>query len=94
MILSVAISVARLILEPFMIGAIGLLAGATMPTRTSAVIITAFIGILYFLALNLARLVPMDWPLHFVIDFVLPVVLPVIITWVGFRATEYLLAQG
>jgi hypothetical protein len=94
MILSIVISVVRLVLEPFMIGAIGLLAGATLPTRTSAVIITAFISVFYFLALNLARLVPMDWPLHFAIDFVLPVALPVIITWVGFRATEFLLAQG
>lgn len=94
MILSVVISLIRLILEPFMIGAIGMMAGATLPTRSSAVITTVLIGIFYFLAINMARLVPMPWPLHYIIDFVLPVVLPVLITWVGFRTTEYLLARN
>ncbi|MCB9452160.1 MAG: hypothetical protein H6672_12025 [Anaerolineaceae bacterium] len=93
MILGTVVAMIRLILEPFMIGAIGLMMGAALPVRSSAVISTALVGFFYFLMLNMLRMLPLTWPMRYIVDFFLPVVLPLLITWVGFRVTEYLLTR-
>lgn len=94
MALGLVVSLLRLALEPFMIAAIGQSAGAAFPVRSTAVITTAFLGGSYFLLLNLLRLVPMAWPLHFVVEFVLPVALPLLLTWGAMRLTERLLTRN
>lgn len=93
MILGLVVSVARLALEPPMIGAIGLMAGAGLPTRPAAVITTAFLGAAYFLLLNLARLIPMAWPLRFIVEFALPLALPALITYGALRLAHHLLTR-
>ncbi|MBI5671060.1 MAG: hypothetical protein HZC41_23950 [Chloroflexi bacterium] len=94
MALGLIVSLLRLALEPFMIAAIGQAAGAAFPVRSTAVITTAFLGVSYFVLLNLMRLIPMTWPLHFVVEFVLPVVLPLLLTWGAMRLTERMLTRN
>lgn len=94
MALGLVVSLLRLALEPFMIAAIGQAAGAAFPVRSTAVITTAFLGAFYFLLINLARLIPLAWPLRFIIEFVLPVVLPLLLTWASLRLTERLLTRN
>ncbi|MBZ0278548.1 MAG: hypothetical protein K8I60_20540 [Anaerolineae bacterium] len=93
MMLSLTISLVRLILEPFMVGAIGILIGAVLPNRSTAVILTTFLGALYFVAINMVRLAPLSWPLRYLVDFILPVVLPLVVIWLSFRITQYLLTR-
>lgn len=93
MALGLVVALVRLALEPFMIAALGQVAGATFPTRTTAIITTGFLGVFYFLLVNLARLIPLPWPLHFIVEFVLPVVLPLVITWAALRLTERLITR-
>lgn len=93
MILGLVVSVARLALEPAMIGAIGLMAGAGLPTRPAAVIAAAFLGGAYFLLINLARLIPMAWPARFVVEFALPLALPLLITYGALRLAHHLLSR-
>jgi hypothetical protein len=94
MILGLVVSLVRLMIEPFMVGAIGLLAGTVFPLRSTAIITTGFLGGFYFFLLNLARLMPMPWPLRFVLDFALPIALPLVITWLSLRVTEYLISRN
>ncbi|NWG16026.1 MAG: hypothetical protein HXY41_05265 [Chloroflexi bacterium] len=91
MILGLVVSLIRLVIEPFMMGAVGLLAGAAFPLRSTAIITTGFLGAFYFFLLNLARLAPMSWLLRFGLDFVLPVALPLVITWLAMRVTQSLI---
>lgn len=94
MALGLVVSLVRLALEPFMVAAIGVVAGATFPTRSTAIITTGFLGTFYFLLVNLARFVPMSWPLGFLVDFVLPVALPFVIIWASLQLTQRLLTRN
>ncbi len=87
MVLGLAVSLLRLALEPFMVGAIGVMAGAALRVRASAVITTLFLTFFYFLLVNLPRLIPMTWPLRFIVEFVLPVALPLLVIWLCLKFT-------
>ena len=92
-ILALASSLLRLILEPIMIGAIGTLVGAAMPLRIPALVATLLTGVAYFAAINLVRLLPLDPFTQLQIDTVLPVVLPVVIALASFRLAARLLRR-
>ncbi len=92
-ILALASSLLRLILEPIMIGAIGTLVGAAMPLRIPALVATLLTGVAYFAAINLVRLLPLDPFTQLLIDTVLPVVLPVVIALASFRLAARLLRR-
>ncbi len=92
-ILGLGVSIIRMLLEPFMVGMIGILMGTALRTRSAGTSGTLIVGIFYFLCLNLVRLVRMSWPLRFVVDFVLPLALPVLIMGLVIWLTSYLIER-
>ncbi len=88
-----AASLVRLLVEPAMVGAIGIMAGAVLPwrswARASATVLTLF----YFLLLNLPRRLLMGWEMRVVIEIVLPLALPVLITGVAFWLAHHALTR-
>jgi hypothetical protein len=94
MSLGLVVALVRLAIEPFMIAAIGQVAGAAFPVRSTAIITTSFLSVFYFLLINLARLIPMSWPVGFVVEFVLPVALPLLIIWASLQLTQQLLTRN
>jgi hypothetical protein len=94
MMLGLVVSLLRMAVEPFMVGAVGVLLGAVFPWRAWAVVSTTVLWGAYFLLLNLLRFVPMDWPLRFAVDFVLPLALPLFITWLCLRVTLAVLRRN
>jgi hypothetical protein len=94
MVLGLVVSLLRLFLEPFMIGAFGVMAGAALRVRSSAVIVTALMAFFYFLLLNLLRVIQMPWPLQFVVEFVLPLALPLLLIWLCFKVARFLITRA
>lgn len=92
-ILALASSLLRLILEPIMIGAIGTLVGAAMPLRIPALVATLLSGGAYFATINLVRLLPVDPLARLMIDTVVPIVLPILIALAAFRLGAWLLRR-
>ncbi len=93
LILALGISILRVMLEPMMIGALGALVGAAIPSRVPAIVTTAVLGGAYFLLINLVRLAPLDEAARFGVEIVLPLVLPLVITFLAFRGAAYLLER-
>jgi hypothetical protein len=93
MIMGLIVSLVRLLIEPVMIAAVGVMAGAALPVRATAVLTTIVIGFFYFLFINLARLLPLAWPLRFAVEFIIPVALPLLISWGAFNLARYLLTR-
>ncbi len=93
MALGLAASLVRLLFEPVMVGAIGIMAGAVLPyrhwARTSAASLTLF----YFVFINLLRRLPMGWEGRIFIEIVLPLILPVVIAWVAFYIAHHALTR-
>jgi hypothetical protein len=94
MVLGLVVSLMRLILEPFMIGALGVMAGATLRIRSSAIVATILMTVFYFLSMNLIRFLKIPLPLHFTIEFILPVALPLLIIWGSLKLAEYSITRG
>lgn len=78
-IVGLGASILRLLLEPLMIGAVGILVGAVSDLKLTALMWTTLLGIAYFALVNLPRLAIMPWPVRLVVESILPVVLPVVI---------------
>lgn len=90
---ALGMSILRVLLEPIMVGAIGALAGAAIPTRIPAIVMTTGISGAYFLLINLARMAPLDTTGRLFVEIVLPVVLPLLIIYGAFRAAAALLIR-
>lgn len=90
-IVTFAASLVRLPLEMFMVATLGVMMGAATRQRSSAYMGTAVIVFFYFLLLNLARLLPLSWPLQLGVDAFLPLLLPVLITFASVHFTQYLI---
>ncbi|MBK8023643.1 MAG: hypothetical protein IPK19_19960 [Chloroflexi bacterium] len=88
-----AVSILRLWIEPVMVAALGAMYGAGSRSRMQAITATLLTSGAYFLAINLARLLPLDSVPRFVIETILPLVLPVIITAAALRYSIYLLTE-
>ena len=91
--LSLGMSIVRVLIEPVMIGALGVLAGAAIPSRIPAIVTTVGVGGAYFLLINLARLAPLDTAGRLLVEIILPAVLPLLITALAFRAAAFLLTR-
>ena len=74
------VSVLRLALEPFMVGALGVLVGSFSRARFVAATTTGLLTAAYFALINLPRLGNLTWEARLVIESVLPLVLPIVIT--------------
>jgi hypothetical protein len=92
-ILALMSGMARLFLEPVMVGAIGVMIGACTSPRVLAVIVACALNGSYFLFINLPRLMPMSWSVRLVIEIGLPLVLPVVIAWLALSAAEAMLRR-
>jgi hypothetical protein len=94
MVLGLIVSLLRLCLEPFMIGALGVMAGAALRVRSSAVVATSLMGFFYFLFMNLIRFLKIPWPLQFITELILPVILPIFLIWLALKLARYFVARG
>lgn len=74
-------SILRLALEPFMVATLGVMVGAMVPVRSSALVATLLLTFFYFLFMNLLRLLPLSLLMRVVVEAVLPVALPLLIIW-------------
>ncbi len=90
-ILGLVASVGRLLVEPLMIGALGILAGSTWRSQAPPATWTALLGLSYFTLINLPRLLPLEWPLRLLVETVLPLALPVVISWGALWLADYTL---
>jgi hypothetical protein len=93
MLAALGSAILRLLLEPIMMGALGVLMGAAIPARVPAIVSTTVIGAAYFLMINLARFTPLDNAGRILIEIVLPLGLPILITLISFRLAAHLLTR-
>lgn len=93
MALGLAASLVRLLVEPVMVGAIGVMAGAVLPYRHWARASTAVLTLFYFVLINLPRRLPLGWEMRVLVEIVLPLALPVLIAWVAFRLAHHALTR-
>lgn len=87
-LLSLAVSLVRLVLEPIMLGSLAVLVGVVAPNRSTAISATVALGAFYVLLLNLARQIPAveaNASLIFLLDFVLPIALPAALSYIFLR---------
>jgi hypothetical protein len=92
-ILSLIVNLARLFVEPLMVGALGLLMGACASPRIIAIIGASGLTAMYFLLLNLPRLIPLSLPARFALEMLLPLGLPALISMGALAATTYILRR-
>lgn len=86
-------SLLRVFIEPLMMGALGVLAGAVAGLRVSAITWTILLGVAYFVMINLPRLAVLTWLERLLIESVLPVLLPILITVGALALARYILEQ-
>lgn len=75
-ILALLANMARLFIEPALVGAIGLLTGSLTAPRIAAEIAAVALSGFYFAFVNLPRWLPLNPAGRMLVDFVLPVLLP------------------
>ncbi len=91
LIAALGAAILRVIVEPVMVGALGVMVGAAVPSRLPAIIATTALTGSYFLLINLIRLIPLSDGGRLFVEIFLPVALPLLITWGAFRAAAYFL---
>jgi hypothetical protein len=87
------VSLARLFLEPLMIGAVGIVVAIIMPFRVSGVLWTMTLTAVYFVLINLPRLLTMSVNMRLLLEIALPIILPLFIIWGAFRLATHLLLR-
>ncbi len=75
-LLSLVAVLLRLILEPFMVGAVAQLVGSWLKTRATAVTVTLVLAAFYYAMLTVPRVAALPWAARVFIEAVLPVLLP------------------
>lgn len=90
-ILALVVNLIRLFIEPMMVGALGLLLGASTSPRIIAVIGASGLTGMYFLLINLPRLIALPIPVRLIVEIVLPLILPVLIGLGALAATARIL---
>jgi hypothetical protein len=93
MILGVGVAMLRLMLEPFMIGALGLACGIVFRQRSPAVLATFLFTLAYFLLINLPRTLALPPFPGYLVEFILPLLAPLVIIAVCFSLSSRLLER-
>ncbi|MCK6577922.1 MAG: hypothetical protein L6Q98_07435 [Anaerolineae bacterium] len=88
-----AVSILRLWIEPVMVTALAAMYGAGSRSRVQAITATLLTAGAYFLAINLARVLPVEGVWRLLIETVLPLILPLIITAAALRYSILLLTE-
>jgi hypothetical protein len=83
----------RVMIEPLMVSAIGILMGTVNPNRVTAVGSTSLLAVGYFIVVNLVRLLPAGLLGRLLLDLALPLLLPPLIIVVCLRLSAYLLSR-
>lgn len=92
-IIGLATAMFRVVLEPLMIGALGILAGTVADLRVTAITWVTVLGVFYFVLINLPRMLILTWSQRLIVESVLPVALPILITLVALAAARNLLQR-
>lgn len=93
MALGLGTAILRLLVEPFMVAAIGMLIGAVVPYRTTAILWTVSITVVYFIAINLLPLLSLSLPLWLLTEIIAPILLPVLIGFGALRLAAWVLER-
>jgi hypothetical protein len=92
MIVGLTVSLLRLVVEPPMIAALGVLMGALSRDRVPAMLATGALGFAYFVLINLPRLAPLPPGARLIVEVALPLLLPPLLTlaalWLARRVLE------
>lgn len=92
--LTLVASLLRLLVEPVMVGAIGVLVGSVVRYRSTAVTSTLLLAGGYFVLLNMLRYLPnMTSTGTLLVDVVLPLLLPPLITLFCLRVTRWIVMR-
>lgn len=91
-ILVFAVTIIRIPIEAFMVGAIGQYIGVTTRGRETAAATTLTLTVFYFIMINVPRLGEMSLLLRGVVEIALPIVAPLVIIWLALRTTEELIS--
>jgi len=92
-ILALAANLARLFLEPVLVGAIGIVAGVTTSPRILANIVAVTVSGAYFLFINLPRVLDLPFSARLLVDIVIPVVLPAALAYGLLRLAGWLVGR-
>lgn len=100
------VTVARIFLEPIMIGVVSVFIGIVVPGKGRSTAAAVVIGTFYFLLINLLSRLPSvrgydtpegavspDGTLVILADFILPVIIPIIVIFGVLKLAEIMLAQ-
>ncbi len=93
LIFALGVAILRVLIEPILIGALGTLVGALIPSRVLAIFTTTALGASYFALINLVRLAPLDQPTRVLVEIILPTALPLLLIFLCFRAAVYFLTR-
>lgn len=92
-LLALASSLIRILLEAAMVGAIGAMIGASTSMRSPAVIATVLLTAAYFVFINLIRLLQMGIEMRLFVEIFLPLILPALIIPLCFRLAVSMLTH-
>ncbi len=94
--LALLVSIVRMVMEPIMVGALGIMIGSTVRYKSTATTSTMAIAFFYFMFLIMLRSIslPPDliW-LRLIFELVLPVVLPPLIIVGSLKAAAYIITR-
>ncbi|RMG84902.1 MAG: hypothetical protein D6712_10430 [Chloroflexi bacterium] len=94
-IIGFVVALARMVLEPMMVGAVGVLIGSIVSYRSTAMSAAMGTGILYFVMLQLVRQIPVGDSFigRMVLDMGVPLVLPIFIIWGALKLAAYVVTR-
>lgn len=78
-IAALALHMARLFVEPVLVGAVGVLIGACLSPRIAAEIVAVTLGAAYFVFVNLPRLLPLSPLARLLVETALPLLLALVL---------------
>lgn len=93
MALGLGVGILRLVVEPFMVASIGVLIGAVVPYRTTAVLWTAAITVVYYLSINLLAMLSLSLTLWLLTEIVAPLLIPAVIGFGALRTAAWVLER-
>ena len=91
MALGLAAILLRLLLEPFMVGVIGVVMGVAAPYRNAALLWSLGVTAMYFLITQLLRQLPLFGAARFAVEIGLPIIAPIVIIGLMLRLGLFLL---
>ncbi len=93
LMLGLAVSMLRVVLEAFMFSALAIVIGAAVPVRIPALTGVGLVGFFYFLLINLPRMLDLSVEMRILVESVLPIVLPLVVIWGAFQLAHSLLRR-